>query len=265
MSQNTHFNARKTYSYGLGWINSNDLFDVTKKHFEKVYYAFDEPLDVSNSRNPIDPFTALFQLGGAPALDYESWVAAEKNRQVIKSLQNAVGAWHQSVLGLADGWVNRGVSGTVYDVESLKPQLGFGDDPDVPKNVIIEVKNKFNTIKASDEHLTHSSLHQQAKSRPNTVAYLVQIVPKNRTRYNERWVPSKAFDSPQVFRMDGATAYDLIFQQSNALEQLYGILPAVLQDVREDLQLSDGLENTLHISLSDWEKFQSLFSNTFGR
>lgn len=250
--------------YGIHWIDNDELFEVTKKQFERVYRNFDEPLVVDKSKNPIDPFTAIFQLGGSPALDYEGWVAAEKSRQSIKTLQNAVGAWHQAVLGLADGWKNRGSSGSVYDVESTSPQLGFGDDPDVPKNIIAEVKNKYNTIKGSDEHLTHKNLHEQASSRVDTIAYLIQVVPKDRSHYNKRWTPSKSFLSSKVFVIDGETAYDLIFKQTNALRQIYSILPALLQDVREELKLSDGENGNLQISFDDWEKFQLLFNNSFG-
>lgn len=253
------------HNYGISWIDNKKLLDVTTSHFAKVYKEINKPLQLAGSRNAIDPFTALFQLGGTPALDFDSWVAAEKTRQSVKTLQNAVGAWHQAILGLADGWQDKGSSGAVFDVESTKPQLGFGITPEKETNVIIEVKNKHNTIKASDEHLTHSKLHQQAASRPNTVAYLIQIVPKGKARYNRQWVPSQAFASPKVFVMDGATAYDLIFKEEEALKQLYEVLPALLQDVRESLGLSDGLNECVQITQNDWENFQRLFTNTFGK
>lgn len=251
-------------TYGLLWINNQTLFEVTLKNFTKVYKEVNKPLDLAKSKNAIDPFTAIFQIGGSPALDFESWVAAEKTRQSVKTLQNAVGAWHQAVLGLADGWQDKGSSGAVFDVESTEPQLGFGLNPEKPTNVIIEVKNKHNTIKASDEHSTHQKLHQQASSRPNTVAYLIQIIPKGKTRYNRQWVPSQAFNSPKVFVADGATAYDLIFKEKDALKQLYSVLPAILQDVREELGLSNGYDNCVQISQPDWESFQALFTSTFG-
>lgn len=254
---------KKIRNYGLEWIESEELFKVTKKHFEKVYRRMEKPLDINNSKNAIDPFTAVFQIGGTPILDYESWVAAENSRQLIKTLQNAVGSWHQSVLGLAKGWQEKGASGGVFDIESTEPQIGFGENPQTPKNVIIEVKNKFNTIKASDEHKTHSNLHNQASSRTNTVAYLVQVVPKAQDRYNRKWSPSKSFPSNKVFVIDGATAYDLIFKQQNALHQIYSIIPAILQDVREDLKLSDGIKSCVQITPEDWENFQALFNRTF--
>lgn len=252
-------------NYGLSWIDNNALFETTLKYFTKVYKEVDKPLDLNSSKNAIDPFTAVFQIGGSPALDFEAWVAAEKTRQSVKTLQNAVGTWHQAVLGLADGWQDKGSSGAVFDVESTRPHLGFGLLPNKETNVIIEVKNKHNTIKASDEHLTHSKLHQQASSRKNTVAYLIQIVPKGKARYNRQWVPSQAFASPKVFVMDGATAYDLIFKEEDALKQLYEVLPALLQDVRENLGLSDGLNDCVQITQNDWENFQQLFTDTFGK
>ncbi len=250
--------------YGLTWLPGDSLFEVTQKCFTKVFLEVDKPLDLTKSKNAIDPFTAIFQIGSSPALDFESWVAAEKTRQSVKTLQNAVGSWHQAVLGLAEGWQDKGSSGTVFDVESTRPQLGFGSSPEKETNVIIEVKNKHNTIKASDEHLTHSKLHQQASSRPNTVAYLIQIVPKGKARYNRQWTPSQSFASPKVFVADGATAYDLVFKEKDALKQLYAVLPAVLQDIRESLGLSDGKNGCVQISQEDWDNFQELFTNTFG-
>ena len=43
-------------------------------------------------------------------------MAFEKLRAINKSISNAVGSWHQAVLGLAEGWKDLGCSGGDVDL-----------------------------------------------------------------------------------------------------------------------------------------------------
>ena len=93
----------RDHSYGLDWINEQKLFEVTKHSFERL-----AKLASSQSlKTPPDPFTIMVQ---AVLFDQsaESMMAFEKLRAINKSISNAVGSWHQAVLGLAEGWKDLG-------------------------------------------------------------------------------------------------------------------------------------------------------------
>ncbi|WP_455120077.1 Eco47II family restriction endonuclease [Rothia dentocariosa] len=250
----------KQHDYGLTWINSEDLFRVTLKSFEKVFARANQDFDPQESKNAIDPFGAVF-LMGATGIDYRTWVDVENSRQVGKTLQNAVGNWHQAVLGLAQGWQDKGANGTIYDIESEGEVTGFGENPQKAVKVIAEVKNKYNTIKASDEANTHKRLREQAKSRGNSIAYLIQIVPKSAELYERRWMPSNVRSSDRVYVMDGYTAYSKIFKYQGALRELYEILPALMQDVHEEL----GNSKSVQVSTEDYSDIQKIFEYTYGK
>lgn len=250
----------KIHNYGLEWIDNEELYKTTLKIFKKVFLRAKEDFDPSSSKNALDPCGAIF-LMGATGLDYKTWIDSENSRQVGKSLQNAVGSWHQAVLGLAEGWNDKGSSGTIYDLESEGEVLGFGEKQAKPVKVVAEVKNKYNTIKASDEVKTHEKLREQAKSRGNTVGYLIQIVPKNAQRYEERWIPSNAASSDRVFVMDGYTAYSKIFKHEGALFELYNILPALIQDVLEATNSSENFQ----ITREDCDEIRKIFEYTYGK
>ncbi|MDO5750361.1 MAG: Eco47II family restriction endonuclease [Rothia sp. (in: high G+C Gram-positive bacteria)] len=246
-------------NYGLSWIDNDALFEVSRKAFAKSFQKANAPFDPEESKNAIDPFNALL-LMGATGRGYQAWVQSERERQFGKTLQNATGNWHQTVLGLAPRWKNKGSNGGVFDIESTEPVLGFGSEPYMSVHVIAEVKNKYNTIKASDERETHRKLEDQAKSRgKDTVAYLIQIIPDKKQRYNKPWVPSGARESNRVYVMDGHTAYDLVFEYPDALKELYLALPHIINDVL----VAEGFSAT---DLSaDAEEISALFGATFGR
>lgn len=70
----------------------------------------------------------------------------EKSVALTKTFQNAIGDFHQEVLGSAKGWRSTGTSGGVLDIMSDNPIKQAGN-----KKILAEVKMRYNTIKASDE------------------------------------------------------------------------------------------------------------------
>lgn len=224
------------HSYGLDWIDEDALFEVTKHCFSRVIeLAKDTKLQA-----PPDPFTIVTQ---AVLFDQnaESMMAFEKLRAINKSISNAVGNWHQGVLGLAEGWEDLGSNGGVVD-------LMVRDTP-TARPIAVEVKNRFNTIKSSDEKNMWDKLDTLARSN-GSKAYLVQIVPQKPERYDRPWNVSGRQQRETVRCCDGATAYTWAFKRENALEELYIVFPDVLADVigRDDFN-SSGMSEYFLISM----------------
>ena len=222
------------HRYGLDWIDEDELFRIVKHVFES---------SISKSRSsqlsaPPDPFTIATQavLFNQSA---ESMMAFEQLRGVNKTISNAVGNFHQSVLGLAEGWENLGASGGVVDLVVRRT-------PD-SKPIHVEVKNRYNTIKASDEKDVWDRLDMLARTN-NSVSYLVQIVPKERKRYDRPWSVSGRPVRENVRCCDGATAYARAFNRENALEELFEVFPDILSDVLGHTYNKTGL--TVYYSIS---------------
>lgn len=204
-------------SYGLDWVDENGLYEVTKRSFSRVIELAQEAALLT----PPDPFTIVTQ---AVLFDQnaESMMAFEKLRSINKSISNAVGNWHQAVLGLADGWENLGSAGGVVDLTVRETSDS--------KPIAVEIKNRYNTIKASDEKDMWDRLDMLARSN-NSKSYLVQIVPKTPERYDRPWKVSGRTERDTVRCCDGATAYTWAFKKEDALGELYEAFPDILRDV----------------------------------
>lgn len=209
--------AMEKHCYGLEWIDEDALYEVTEHAFAGVIeLAKDAAL-----RTPPDPFTIVVQ---AVIFDQDanSMMAFEKLRAINKSISNAVGNWHQAVLGLAEGWNNLGSNGGGVD---LMATGSAGEKP-----MAIEVKNRYNTIKGSDEKNMWDKLETISKAN-GAPSYIVQIVPKTPERYDRPWRVSCRTEKPNIRCCDGATAYAKAFGVENALEELYKVFPRILEDV----------------------------------
>ncbi len=172
-------------------------------------------------RNIIDPFTALFQMQ-LMAIEPADWPQREEHRQIEKSLQNAIGEFHQTVLGGLTGWENLH-TGAIVDLVCRARCL------------IAEVKNKHNTLKASDQANLYDKLHGLVRKKGQIyagfTAYYVEIVPKRAIRYDEPFTPSDPTTSqrkpvdPLIRRIDGASFYAFATGYPDALEQLFHAIP----------------------------------------
>lgn len=205
------------HSYGLDWIDEDKLFDVASHCFSRL----PDKARKSGFNAPPDPFTIATQAVLFDQ-DSESMMAFEKLRAINKTISNSVGEFHQSVLGLADGWNNLGPTGGVVDLMVSRD--------DGSRLMAVEVKNRYNTIKASDEKSMWDKLDLLSRSQGG-VGYIVQIVPKTAERYDRPWQVSGRQPRETVRCCDGATAYELAFHRRDALKELYGAFPDILTDV----------------------------------
>ena len=227
--------AESNHRYGLDWIDEDELYKIV----EHVFGSSIEKAESSKLSTLPDPFTIATQavLFDQPA---ESMMAFEKLRGVNKTISNAVGNFHQCVLGLAEGWENLGASGGVVD-------LIVRETP-TSKPIHVEVKNRYNTIKASDEKDVWDKLDMLARTN-NSVSYLVQIVPKEPVRYDKPWNVSGRPERDHVRCCDGATAYAWAFKKENALEELYAVFPDILSDVLDRAYDKTGMTDYFFISM----------------
>lgn len=210
------------HDYGLTWIDNEALYVEVEKHFGK-FFDLSKPLQ---KPLPPDPFLILAQ-SFITGESLDSSLDFEQTRKINKSLSNAIGDMHQSILGIAPHWESLGSTGGVLDIRTRPGYV----HPVIGKPIVAEVKNRFNTIKGSDEKVVWDKIDQAARLT-NSQGYLFQIVPSSANRYDEEWEPSGRKAKETVRCCDGATAYEIVFEHKGALHELYEAIPAVFADIK---------------------------------
>lgn len=207
----------------LKWISDTDLKNEVSqlltiaKEAQKV--AVDE-----FGKNVIDPFAAIFEMSGFE-IDFNTWLKSETTRQAQKTLQNHIGDFHQNILGYSKEWTNKGV-GSIIDLLSEE------------NKAIAEIKNKYNTISGGRLSDLYYSLEKLVSPKSSIykgyTAYYVVIIPKRGERYNKPFTPSdkdkgeKCPINEHIREIDGASFYSLVTGSENALEELFDVLPEVI-------------------------------------
>lgn len=177
------------------------------------------------NRNVLDPFSAVFEAARS-GKSIEEWFQSEKDRQIQKSLQNAIGTLHQKILGSIPGWVDTKAGGSI-DLRSDS------------KNIIAEVKNKYNTMNSSSAEAAFRKFENHLRySDKGFTAYLVSIIPKNPARYDRPWTHSARLSATRqdIREIDGASFYALATGDRDALNKIFKKIIEVLAQLTHDDQ-----------------------------
>jgi len=209
------------HDYGLDWVDNDALYGAVLTSFSNLLGLTDSARDL-----PPDPFVIIAQ-GMVTDTAFEENMRFEQVRKVNKSMSNAMGNMHQKVLSLGENWHDLGTAGGVLDIATVPGYV----HPRFGKPVVAEVKNRFNTIKASNEK-DMWDLIDQASRLNSAQGYLFQITPPSPERYDMMWEPSGRRAKANVRVCDGATAYEIVFGVPDALKQLYMALPGIFADIR---------------------------------
>lgn len=86
----------------VDFITDEKLETVVAKVISRATSAIAQ-VDQNINNNSLDPFSALFDVS-TRNISLEEWYKKEKSRQIQKTLQNAVGNFHEEILGNMDGW-----------------------------------------------------------------------------------------------------------------------------------------------------------------
>jgi hypothetical protein len=172
--------------------------------------------EIHFEKNVIDPFAAMIEMAGFGSTA-QQWVENERQRQSQKTLQNRIGAFHQTILGSMRGWTSLPVGGIV-DVVS--------ED----RKIIAEIKNKFNTMNAASANRLYEALDTLVSHKMQTYfgyqAYVVHIVPRSSVGSDQLFSPSDANtgrrkENPLIRQMDGYRFYALAAGCENAMELVF--------------------------------------------
>jgi hypothetical protein len=207
----------------LKFISDKDLIAAVGK-VVKIIETAEHAADTHLHKNVIDPFSALFH-GVTHAITYKEWIEQEKARQSQKTMQNAIGDFHQEILGSIPGWTNLG-SGGGLDVVNKKIKI------------IAEVKNKFNTTKGNHKVEIYDAIKGKLKSREyaDFVGYYVEVIPQGKKIYDKTFVPSdnktkkRRPINKKIRVIDGISFYSLATGRKRALQELFEAISHILVD-----------------------------------
>lgn len=171
--------------------------------------------------NKIDSFKLTFD-AKFNGLSEKELIEVEIKRQIDKAVNNAIGIFHEDILGGIHGFERGNFDG--YDIKATDNSL-FAD-----------IKNKHNTMNSSSAELLYQKLERFATEYSNAKCYWVQIWAKD--SFNEPWVTSfknRKYEHPNVYKISGDQFYYLLSGQKDALFQLYKVLPKVIEDFMNTL------------------------------
>lgn len=219
----------------LPYISDELLERYTKEVLDKVLAAYESSADLVHS-NVIDPFSALFD-SLRQGISMDDWLAQERSRQVQKTLQNAVGDFHQNVLGAVAGWENPGRGGG-YDIISHECKI------------LAEIKNKYNTMNSSSAESTYHKLARYIDGGyTGFTGYVVFIVPRSAEDYDTPWSPNQATMPLRndIRKIDGESFYRLVTGVDDALEMLFDCLPDLVSALLSRAPLDESEKQTLKV------------------
>lgn len=230
-SSNTTANA-----HDLPWLPFSTLCEIVDSTFQSSIKKVQKP-----SADVYDP-TLLVTYSSLTNTPVEDTVKQLRQTSSIKTMQNAIGAFHQRVLGAVEGWTDSGPQGGGFDIMSENKVPTAGN-----RKVLMEVKMRWNTIKASDEHYTHQRLAEAVKhfgGQKEAVSYLAQIIPAKNRAYDEPWTVSGRTPVEHVRAADGKTVYHMVTGYPTGLEDLLRALPYAFNHVL-------GQQNIPHLDFSN--------------
>lgn len=207
----------------LPWLPFETLCEIVDSTFQSSIKKVQEP-----TADVYDP-TLLVTYSSLTNTPVEDTVKQLQQTSSIKTMQNAIGAFHQRVLGSVQGWTDSGPRGGGFDIMSEDKVPAAGN-----RKVLMEVKMRWNTIKASDEHYTHQRLAEAVKhfgGQKEAVSYLAQIISAKNRAYDEPWTVSGRTPVEHVRAADGKTVYHMVTQHPTAFEDLLRALPHAFNHV----------------------------------
>ena len=208
-----------SYSYGIDFF-SDELLET---EVQKVLIKARGKSEPNPYKNVIDPYAALLE---AAALNTEltSWVDLELSRQENKRLTNAIGDFHQTLLGNLPGWESTGSSGGLIDLKHEQP-FGTRQTP-----VLAEVKNKYNTMNSGSaaDVFTRFQKYLSIPEYKHYTCYLVQVIQKS-VHDDVPWVISQRGKQENIRLNSAAKVYELSTGDKSSFPKLFSAVRQILE------------------------------------
>lgn len=166
----------------------------------------------------------------------EELLESEVVRQIDKSITNAIGTFHEEMLGSIEGYVRGNLDG--WDIKSKNDNSLFAD-----------IKNKHNTMNSTATEGLYQKLQRLAKENPKAKCYWVQVI--STKSFDEQWHETfgtkkgtpRSYNHPRVRKISGDKFYALLSGKDDALCQIYKVLPTVIDAVLKKRGITQSLQS----------------------
>ena len=209
-----------TSKYGVDFFSDDFLEQQVATLLERVGKSAKTNL----FKNVVDPYAILFE-AAVSGTKISQWRALEQARQTNKMLPNAIGDFHQELLGNLPGWSSTGKVGGGLDLIHAQP-FGTRQTP-----CFAEVKNKYNTMN-SDGILAVFSKFQKFLSMPDYkqyTCYLVQVIQK-KAQNDVPWKIAQRGEQDNIRIISAPYVYQLSTGDPQAFPKTLRAVVQILQD-----------------------------------
>lgn len=199
----------------LSYITDEHLMSSIAQLYDAYQKAKEKLTRKKFYKNKIDVFKLTFDKE-FNHLSEEDLINFEMSRQIDKSVNNAMGTFHENILGCVTGFSKGSNSG--FDIKAVDDSL-FAD-----------IKNKHNTMNSSSAESLFQKLSRYADDYKNSTCYWVQLLSTD--SFDEQWfsiINGKEYSHSRVRKISGDRFYALLTGQEDALFQLYQILPVAIK------------------------------------
>ena len=198
----------------LTWLRRHELDAATDK-FKTAIADCRLKYRQRMNHNVLDPFSLAAIAHVFRRVTSGDVIDVAGSNAVVNCIGNALGRFHQEVLASADGWSNHDRGFDLISEERCK---------------LAEIKNKHNTMNVANRREVIAGLENAVRQRPRGwTAYLVLIIPRNPARYEK-----SLNGAGNVVEMDGASFYEMVSGQSNAMHNVLDHMCEAL-DVNKDV------------------------------
>lgn len=207
--------------------NLHNAYLVAKKEFTKRKFY----------NNKVDTFKLTFD-SKFNAISEEDLIKLEMARQIDKSVNNAIGTFHEEVLGGIEGYTSGKLNG--YDIKA--------DDG----SLFAEIKNKHNTMNSSSAESAFQKLARFGDDNRQANCYLVQILAKK--SFMKKWagiINGKEYSHSRVYMISGDKFYALLTNDETAFFKLYKALPQAIEDFLNTIKTTAHKESSILTDISE--------------
>lgn len=230
----------------LNFISDQHLMQCIGEVCSKYANALNKASNEVN-RNKVDTIKMAFDMNYYN-INHIAAQGSEMMRQADKTISNAIGYFHQHILGGIDGVEDMG-------------QGGGCDITNDSNTIFAELKNKYNTMNSSSSEATYQKLQNYAEKHPDSICYLVEIIAKQ--SQDIHWEGSfngRYYSHPNVRRISADKFYELVTGIPDAFKQLCNVLPIAISNY---LQQSGRECNNAEKSMKDLYNVMSITFNGY--